>query len=134
MGSTDEYTVRLTVEAGKIAEFRDATGLPPAPDVTVAPPTFPVVLEHFSRPYAAVLSDPGIDLARVLHGQERITYPTGPLRVGDHLTGEIRVVGDERRTGGSGPLRLVTLRVDLQRPNGEIAVAVERVLVVLGEG
>jgi hypothetical protein len=132
MTSADPREVRLVVEAGKVAEFRAATGLPPAAHVTVAPPTFPVVLEHFSRPYAAILADEGVDLGRVLHGEERITYPDGPLRVGDNLSGRIEVIDDVTRQGSSGPLRLVTMRVDLARGDGSVAATVERVLVVLG--
>ena len=133
MSSTKPYPVRLRVEGGKVAEFRAATGLSADPDVGVAPPTFPVVLEHFSRPIAAVLEDQGIDLGRVLHGEERIDYPAGPLRVGDQLAGSIEVVNDEQKMGKSGALRVVTLRVDLRRANGQIAATVERVLVVRGE-
>ena len=81
------------------------------------PPTFPVVMEHWNATYASHLSDAGIDLKHVLHGEERIDYPNGPLRVGDDLAGTLRIVGDERTEGRSGPLRLVTLRMELHRPS-----------------
>ena len=69
----------------------------------------------------------------MLHGEERITYPAGPLRVGDELAGSIEIVGDERREGSSRPLRLISLHVDLRRPDGEVAATVDRLLVVPGE-
>jgi hypothetical protein len=128
---TSPRPVRLLVEAGKVAEFRAATGMAPDLDATHAPPTFPVVLEHAGPSYASVLSDQGIDLAHVLHGSETLRYPTGPLRVGDDLTGEMSVVGDETKQGSAGPLRLVTLRAELRRLDGEVAVVVDRVLAVV---
>lgn len=134
MLTREPHEVRLVVEAGKVAEFRAATGLAPAPDCPWAPPTFPVVVEHWNATYASYLSDAGIDLATVLHGEERIDYPNGPLRVGDDLRGVVSIVGDERTEGRSGPLRLVTFRLELNRPSGELVVVVERVLVVLDGG
>ena len=127
--------VSLVVEAGKVAEFRAALGLGRAEAATHAPPTFPVVLEHSGTTFAQLLVDQGVDLRRVLHGEERLSYPDGPLRIGDRLAGELRIVADERRSGRSGPLRMVTVRADLARPDGTVAVTVERVMVVLeGEG
>ena len=59
MLTAEPHEVRLVVEAGKAAEFREATGLPPAPGSPWVPPTFPVVMEHWNATYASHLSDAG---------------------------------------------------------------------------
>lgn len=128
---TEKYSVSLVVEAGAVSAFRVATGLPRDEHATYAPPTFPVVVEHAGRSFASLLSGEGIDLRRVLHGEERLEYPSGPLRVGEHLEGEMWLSGDETRQGGEGSLRLMTVHMDLRRSNGQLAVSVDRVMVVL---
>jgi hydroxyacyl-ACP dehydratase HTD2-like protein with hotdog domain len=131
MSLAERREVSLTVEPGKVAEFRAATGLPRDEASVFAPPTFPAVLEHSGVTFASLLADQGVDLNRVLHGEELIAYPDGPLRVGDQLNGELRIVADERTHGSSGPLRLVTVRAELRRPDKSVAVTVDRVMVVL---
>lgn len=128
----DSQNVRLRVEAGKVREFRRAIGLPDDEAATVAPPTFPVVLEHFGPPIATLLADRGIDLDRVLHGGERIRYPGGPLRIGDELSGRMTVVQTRSRTGSSGPMTVVDVRIELSREGSQQAdVIVDRTLVVV---
>lgn len=126
-----ERPARLPVEAGKVAEFRRATGLPADPAARHAPPTFYAALEHHGPTIAGIMADLGFALDRVLHGEERISFPAGPLRVGDELTGEVRMVGRDRRAGRSGPLERVHFAIELRRPDGEPAVRVRRTLVVL---
>lgn len=128
----DRRPARLLVERGKVAEFRAAVGLPRRPDAQFAPPTFPAAIEAFGPAVASILSDRGIDLGSVLHGTEDISYPDGPLRVGDELTGEVVLTDVEERSGRSGPLRIVTFAIDLARPDGTLAVAVRRSLVIVG--
>ncbi|QTI69943.1 FAS1-like dehydratase domain-containing protein [Gordonia polyisoprenivorans] len=120
------------MERGKVSEFRAAVGLPYCSDVQFAPPTFPAAIEVFGPAVASILSDRGIDLGSVLHGTEDITYPGGPLRVGDELTGEVVLTGVEERTGRSGPLRIAMFAIDLARPDGTLAVSVRRSLVIVG--
>jgi hypothetical protein len=124
--------VTLVVEAGKVAEFRAATGLPRDDAARFAPPTFPVVVEHAGAVFADLLVDRGVDLGRVLHGEECIEYPGGPLRVGEQLHGQMWIAGEESREGSEGSLRLVSVRMELLRADGSTAVTVDRVLVVLG--
>jgi hypothetical protein len=123
--------VTLVVEAGKVAEFRAATGLPPDDAARFAPPTFPVVVEHAGAVFVDLLVERGVDQRRVLHGEERIDYPGGPLRVGEELRGEMWIAGEESRQGSAGSLTLVTVCLVLRRADGSTAVTVERVLVVL---
>ena len=123
--------VTLVVEAGKVAEFRAATGLPRDDAAVFAPPTFPVVVEHTGVAFASLLVEQGVDLRRVLHGEERIDYPDGPLRIGERLRGQMWIAGEESRQGSEGSLTLVSVRLELRRADGSTAVTVERVLVVL---
>ena len=99
----------------------------------VAPPTFPAAIEAFGPAVASILSDRGIDLGSVLHGTEDISYPEGPLRIGDDLTGEVVLTDVEERSGRSGPLRVATFLIQLFRPGGETAVTIRRSLVILGQ-
>jgi hypothetical protein len=123
--------VTLVVEAGKVAEFRAATGLPREDAAVFAPPTFPVVVEHAGPLFADLLAERGVDLRRVLHGEERIDYPAGPLRVGEQLHGHMWIAGEESREGSEGSLTLTSVRLELRRLDGSTAVTVDRVLVVL---
>lgn len=128
---TGEVATRLPVEAGKVAELCRAIGLDPSEVGDLAPPTFPVVVDHHGPSIASLMEAMGYDLGRVLHGEEDIRFPNGPLRVGDRLEGTISLVGRERRDGRSGPLELVRFAVRLHRPDGTLAVEVVRTLVVL---
>ena len=128
---TERRDVTLVVEAGKVAEFRAATGLPRDDAAQFAPPTFPVVVEHAGVAFADLLVERGVDQRRMLHGEERIDYPGGPLRVGEELRGQMWIADEESRQGSEGSLRLVSVRMELRRPDGSTAVTVDRVLVVL---
>lgn len=128
----DRRPAAVVVERGKVAEFRAAVGLPPSPDVEVAPPTFPAAMELSGPAVASILSDRGIPLESVLHGTEDIAYPDGPLRIGDTLTGHVVLTDIEHRTGRSGPLQVATFEIDLHHPDGRLAVAIRRCLVILG--
>ena len=123
--------ITLAVEAGKVAEFRAATGLARDDAALFAPPTFPVVVEHAGAVFADLLAERGVDLRRVLHGEERIDYPGGPLRVGEQLRGHMWIAGEDSRQGSEGALRRVSVRMELRRADGSTAVTVDRVLVVL---
>jgi len=92
----------------KIREFADALGdSHPAyrdpeaaqalghPDV-VAPPTFPILFALDAA--MAVLRDLGIDLARVVHGDQTFRY-SRPLRPGDRLVTTVEVVGVKQLAG-----------------------------------
>ena len=74
-----------------------------------------------------------LTLGSVLHGTEDVSYPEGPLRVGDDLSGEVVLTEVEERSGRSGPLRIVTFVIQLFRPGGETAVTIRRSLVILGQ-
>lgn len=115
-----------------MAEFVRATGGVPSTDLV--PPTFPVVLEHQSPAIVDLVVGMGHPAERLLHGEETIDYPNGPLRVGEQMEGETAFVGSRHTQGRSGELRLLTTRTDLRRPDGEVAVRITRTFVLLPEG
>lgn len=125
--------VVLPVEAGKVREFarslqddnpvyRDpeaarAAGFPAVP----APPTYTVVAAHFHEGQAGVLSL-GLDLARVLHGEQEWTYRRTPV-VGDVLTGETRVASIETKPGRrGGEMTMIRLETTFTDQAGEVVV------------
>ncbi len=92
----------------KIREFADALGDDSAvyrdpeaakalghPDV-LAPPTFPIIFALDAA--MAVLRDLGIDLARVVHGDQTFRY-VRPLRPGDRLLTTVEIVGVKQLAG-----------------------------------
>ena len=92
----------------KIREFADALGDPHPvyrdpeaakalghPDV-IAPPTFPIVFALDAA--LAVLRDLGIDLARVVHGDQTFRY-SRPLRPGDRLVTTVEVTAVKQLAG-----------------------------------
>ena len=119
----------------KIREFADAIGdRHPAcrdreaaralghPDV-VAPPTFPAVLALAAA--RRVVDELGIDLARVVHGDERYTY-LRPIVAGDLLTIALTVESVRAVAGND----LLVLRGDVASADGEPVVTTRSTLVV----
>lgn len=143
--------VVLPVEAGKVREFaralqdpnpvyRDveaarAAGFPAIP----APPTFTVVAAHFQDEGGGLLEALGLDLARVLHGEQEWTFHRRPV-VGDVLHGDTTVSGIETKPGKrGGQMRLVRLETVFRDADGEPVVTeastvIETAAVVAGEG
>jgi hypothetical protein len=126
-------SVSLVVEQGKVTEFWRAIGVRGATDDrTTAPVTFPAVIEHYGPTVVSLLTDAGVDIRRILHGSERITYPNGPLHVGDRVAGTMTVTDVADKRGSSGPMRIVTVLIDLHHQDGRPAASITRTFVVLG--
>jgi hypothetical protein len=126
----DPRYVRLSVERGRVREFRLATASAHA-DASSAPPTFPSMLDLDGPTSSDLMEEMGYDLLHVLHGEEALEFHGKPLQPGDELKGMIRVDGIEHKTGRSGPLELVRFRIELARPDGTPAVVICRTLVSL---
>lgn len=142
--------VVLPVEAGKVREFarslqddnpvyRDPDAARAAGFASVpAPPTYTVVVAHFQEGRSGVLSL-GLDLARVLHGEQEWTFRRTPV-VGDVLTGETRVAGIETKPGRKGgEMTMVRLETTFTDQSGEVVVTeastvIETAAVVGGGG
>lgn len=94
------------VERGKIAEFAHAclnsSDAYSAPDA-VAPPTFPqsMALWRARQGRAANPGRGGLDMRRVLHGEQEFEY-VRPLRAGDVLSAEARVKDRFEKEGKRG--------------------------------
>ncbi|GAA5134837.1 MaoC family dehydratase N-terminal domain-containing protein [Alloalcanivorax gelatiniphagus] len=89
----------LTVTADRVGAFVAAVGHPAGPDgsAAVVPPTFPIVLAFDAM--QAFLDAEGIDLHRIVHGEQRFAYER-PLALGDELTAVLTVTG-VRQIGGA---------------------------------
>ena len=135
------WPLGMKVERGKIQEFsRVVRATNPAygaknsgvegPEL-LAPPTYPVVLNHWGPSGSQALEEVGCDLKRVLHGEESYRYPSGPLREGQVVTGSMRYLGDEIKTNRRGEqLRIVKFVTELRdQSTGELAVAIQRSII-----
>ena len=83
----------------------------------IAPPTFAAVFGM--QPFAAAIADPanGIDLARLLHGEQELRLH-GVIRAGDRLV----TTGEIASDGPRGKLRAVAVRSQTVNQRGELVV------------
>jgi acyl dehydratase len=107
-GQTDQ--VYLDLEAAKRAGHRD---LP-------VPPTFFFSLELEAADPLGWLTVLGVDLRRVLHGEQAFDY-TAPAHAGDTLTLRPRIVDVFAKKGGA--LEFVVKQTDITRDGEPIAQA-----------
>lgn len=128
------FPMRLLVEAGKVEEFARAVGCAETGSPSFAPPTFTAVMDHFGPTIVDMMQALGYPPSRVLHGEESIDYPGGPLALGTELHGEARHVGTERVAARSGPIELVRFEVELRDDSGSVAARIHRTLVVIEGG
>jgi acyl dehydratase len=96
-GRTFPPTAPYRVSAEKIAEFARATGS--QYDGAAAPATFPIVIAFAAMTALMEDSSVGIELHRVVHGDQRFTY-TRPVEAGDELTATL-TVDTLRQIGGA---------------------------------
>ena len=111
------------------AVYRDeaaarAQGYPAAP----IPPTYLFCLELMDaeRPFE-FLTELGIDLARVLHGEQRFTY-RAPVVVGDTLTFRSRVSDVTDKKGGA--MTMVVVETEITNQHGAHVADTARTIVV----
>jgi N-terminal half of MaoC dehydratase len=108
---------QMPIERGKVLEFARAIGAAhPAytsSDTPPAPPTFLVsskAWEPNGRPLYEIL---GIDLSRLLHGEQEFSFYGKPVRAGMTLTVEVRVEAVvEKRGRRGGSMRVVRIVTD----------------------
>jgi len=116
-----ELTFELPIERGKVREFALAVGEDNPiffdteearrhglPDI-VAPPTFTVTqIWQISREDREEQLGPGLDYARVLHGEQEFVYKRLPV-AGETLHGTMRIARDFTKEGKrGGEMRFVT--------------------------
>ncbi len=93
-----------------------------------APPTYLFCLEMMDaeRPFE-FLTELNIDLARVLHGEQRFTYHA-PVVVGDTLTFKSRVTGVVDKKGGA--MTMVAVETEVTNQHGAHVADTARTIVV----
>ena len=99
---------------------------------TPVPPTYLFCLEMMDneRPFE-FLTELKIDLARVLHGEQRFTYHA-PVVVGDTLTFKSRVTGVTDKKGGA--MTMVVVETEIVNQHGARVADTARTIVVRNQG
>ena len=91
----------------------------------VAPPTFAMVVQDLTLQQLLAEPDSGIELSRVLHGEQRFSY-SRPIVAGDELTATLAVTG-VRAVGGNA---MVTSVAEISDADGTHVVTATSVLLV----
>jgi acyl dehydratase len=125
----------VTVERGKIKEFARALGDPnpfytnddvgrasPWGDL-IAPPTFLITFRD-DTDGSALLRDLGVDISRVLHGEQEFELKR-PIMPGRTYLCRAKVIDVYEKTGRSGPLAFVVRETTVTDGENEI-VAIMR--------
>jgi hypothetical protein len=116
----------MLVERGKIREFARATGSskpayledehPPVPATFLATAAL-WQPEGVPRPYEAL----GMDLARVLHGEQEFRFHGPPVRAGARLAVEIRIESVTEKAGRrGGTMRFARVATDFVDETGRL--------------
>jgi acyl dehydratase len=126
LGRTFPPTEPYRVSREKIREFAEATGS--TYDGGAAPATFPIVVAFGAM--ATLMADPsvGIELHRVVHGEQRFTY-TRPVVAGDELTATL-TVDTLRQIGGAD---IIGTRSEITDADGRPVCTAFATLVHRGE-
>lgn len=119
IGETDPVYLNLTAarEAGH-------------PDLPV-PPTFLFSVDLEAHDSIALLTDLGVDLRRVLHGEQSFTYHQ-PVYAGETLTVRPRISDVYTKKGGA--LEFVVKQTTLSRADGAVVADLTSTLVVQNPG
>jgi hypothetical protein len=125
-GRTFPPTAPYSVSQERIAEFARATGS--EYDGGPAPATFPIVVAFSAMTALMEDSSVGIELHRVVHGEQRFTY-TRPVKAGDELTATLSV-DTLRQIGGAD---IIGTRSEITDGDGEPVCTAFATLVHRGE-
>jgi acyl dehydratase len=131
--------VEATVERGRVRLFAQVIGeTDPAfldvdaaraaghPDLPV-PPTFLFGLELDQPDPYAYLTDLGIDLRHVLHGEQTFTYYQ-PVHAGETLTAQPRIADVYSKRGGA--MQFVVKQTSVSRPDGTVVAELTSTIIV----
>jgi acyl dehydratase len=140
---TEFPPLTMTVDAGRLKFFAKAIGEtnPVFTDPETAnaaghrdlpvPPTFLFGIELESPDPFAWLSGIGVDLRRVLHGEQSFTYHS-PAVAGDVLTVTPRIGNVYSKKGGA--LDFIEKSSTVTRENGDLVAELKTVIVVRNPG
>ena len=135
---TEEPPITMDIERGRLRLFAKAIGEndPVYTDVEAArtaghpdipvPPTFLVALTLEQPDPFALLTSLGVDLRRVLHGEQAFTYHAQAF-AGDRLTAVSRVADVYDRKGGA--LEFIVRETDVTRGDEPIARLTSTIVV-----
>jgi acyl dehydratase len=115
-------TSAYRVSAEKVREFCAATGSAADP----IPPTFPIVMAFEAM--NAFLADVGIELSRIVHGEQRFTYER-PIAIGDELRATLSVAS-LRQIGGND---IIGTKSEIRDAGGDLVCTTTATLVHRGD-
>jgi acyl dehydratase len=129
------------VERGRIKEFARAIGdlnpfylddevgrASPFGDI-IAPPTFPITFRDEAADSAALLRDLGVDISRLLHGEQEFEL-FRPVTPGETLLCRTRVVDVYEKPGRTGPLGFVVREITAIDRSNDVVATMRQVTVV----
>lgn len=131
----------VTVERGKIKEFAraigdlspfyldDAVGRASEWGDIIAPPTFPTTFRDESADTGSMLRDLGVDISRVLHGEQEFEHHK-PIRPGETYLCRSRITDVYEKSGRSGPMAFVTREMTVTDGENEIVCLARHITVV----
>ncbi|HWL59548.1 MAG TPA: MaoC family dehydratase N-terminal domain-containing protein [Microbacteriaceae bacterium] len=124
LGRAFPATAPIEVTAASVHAFATAV-LASDPDASIAPPTYPIVVQQAALD--ELLADPstGIVLSRVVHGEQRFAT-TRDIVIGDVLTGELTVTAMR----ALGPATMLTAETVVRDAAGEQVATATSVLVI----
>jgi len=112
----------IVVERGKIAEFAAATESDnPAyrGADAITPATFLTTAARWAPPGVRV--DVGFERKRLLHGEQEYTFHAGPLKAGDVITAQERIVDRYSKPGKrGGEMQFATVVTEYRATDGTL--------------
>lgn len=131
----------VTVERGKIKEFARAIGdlnpfylddeigrASPWGD-NIAPPTFPITFRDERADSGAMLKDLGVDISRVLHGEQEFEF-FRQIRPGETFLCRTKITDIYEKTGRSGPMVFVVRETAVTDGDNEIVAKMRHITVI----
>ena len=131
----------VTVERVKIKEFAraigdhnalyldDEVGRASSWGDIIAPPTFPITFRDEAADAAALLRDLGVDISRLLHGEQEFEL-FRPLMPGETLLCRTRVVDVYEKPGRSGPLGFVVREITATDQRNDVVATMRQITVI----
>jgi len=131
----------VTVERGRIKDFAralgdlnpfyldDQVGAASEWGDVIAPPTFPVSFRDERADSAALLRDLGVDISRVLHGEQEFEIHR-QLRPGETYLCRTKVLDIYEKAGKSGPMAFVVRETAITDTTGEVVATMRHVTVI----
>ena len=131
----------VTVERGRIKDFAralgdlnpfyldDQVGAASEWGDIIAPPTFAASFRDERADSGALLRDLGVDISRVLHGEQEFESHR-PLRPGETYLCRTKVLDIYEKAGKSGPMAFVVRETAITDKTGEVVATMRHVTVI----